>query len=284
MKVLVTGAKGMLACSLVPILKESHVVIPLSREDFDITEMDSVYKTLKEVMPDIVINCAAYTKVDRAEKERDKAFLINGIGVQNLALACADMGIILGHISTDYVFDGEKREPYLPFDNTNPLNVYGRSKLAGEKYIQWITNKFYIVRTSWLYGSGGSNFVSAILGKAKEQRNIKVIKDQIGSPTYTLSFSSSIKKLIESGAYGIYHITDDSESGISWFDFANEIVSLSGSNTRLIPVNTDELPTSARRPKYSVLDVEIARLAIKFDFPDWKDELRKFLSSATHNG
>ena len=288
MKILVTGAKGMLASSLIPILKESHAVTSLSREELDITKMDAVYKTLKDVMPDIVVNCAAYTKVDKAEEEREKAFLINGIGVQNLATVCVDIKIPLCHISTDHVFDGEKRSPYTPFDNTNPINTYGESKLAGEKYIQWILDKFYIVRTSWLYGKGGSNFVSTILRLAKEQpttsegTGIKVVKDQIGSPTSTITLSYGIKKLIESGAYGIYHITDDSEGGISWFDFASEIISLSGLNTKPVPITTDEFPTRlrrAKRPRYSVLDIEMTKLAIKVDLPIWKNELWKFLTS-----
>jgi dTDP-4-dehydrorhamnose reductase len=280
MRILVTGAKGMLAYSLIPILKEKHTVIPLSRKELDITERHHVYKTLKDALPDIVINCAAYTKVDKAEEERDKAFLINGTGVQNLALACADRRIPLVHISTDYVFDGEKRTPYTPFDIPNPISVYGQSKLAGERYIQWITNKFYIIRTSWLYGEGGNNFVLAILRKAREQTTIRVVKDQIGSPTYTASLSNSIKKLIESGAYGIYHITDDTGGGISWFDFAKEIISLSGLNTEVIPIPTEEFPTPAKRPRYSVLDIQMTRLALKTKLPFWKDELQKFLTTA----
>jgi dTDP-4-dehydrorhamnose reductase len=184
-------------------------------------------------------------------------------------------------VSTDYVFDGEKRRPYTPFDNPNPINVYGESKLAGEKYIQWITNKFYIIRTSWLYGKGGSNFVSSILKKAKEQPSIRVIKDQIGSPTHTVSLSNSIKRLIESGAYGIYHVTDDSEGGISWFDFASEIISLSGLNTKVVPITTDEFPTPARRPRYSVLDTQMTRLAVKVNLPIWRDELERFIRSTS---
>jgi dTDP-4-dehydrorhamnose reductase len=280
MKVLITGAKGMLAHSLIPILREKHTVIPLPREELDITERHCVYKTIKDTLPNIVINCAAYTKVDKAEEEREKAFLINGTGVQNLALACAEKGIPLVHISTDYIFDGEKKTPYTPFDIPNPLNVYGQSKLAGERYIQWITNKFYIIRTSWLYGEGGNNFVSAILKKAREQSTIRVVKDQIGSPTYTTSLSNSIKRLIESGAYGIYHITDETDGGISWSDFAKEIISLLGLKTEVIPVPTEEFPTPARRPKYSVLDTQMARLSLKINLPFWRDELQKFLTSA----
>ena len=280
MKILVTGSKGMLAYSLIPALKESHDVFAFSHEELDITNRNSVHKIIKNSKPDIVINCAAYTKVDKAEEEREKAFLINGTGVQNLALMCADMGITLCHISTDYVFDGKKTTPYTPFDNTNPINAYGESKLAGEKYVQWILDKFYIVRTSWLYGKGGSNFVSMILKMARGRSEIRVVKDQINSPTSTMTLANGIKHLIESGAYGIYHITDTTEGGISRFDFAKEAVSLAGLKTRVIPANSDEFPAPAKRPKYSVLDTTMTELALKISLPDWKSGLKQFIAAS----
>ena len=229
----------------------------------DITRKDVVLKNMKSAAPEIVINCAAYANVDKAEAagERDRVFMTNAIGVQNLAMACAEMGIPLCHISTDYVFDGRKGRPYTPFDNTNPLSVYGESKLAGEKYIQWISDKFYIVRTSGLYGRGNNNFVLTILKLAREHSSIKVVTDQIGSPTSTVSLSAGIKKLIESGNFGIYHIADDSGNGISWFDYAMEIISAAGIKAEIVPVTSDEFPRPARRPAYSVLDTEIMRLA-----------------------
>ena len=196
MKILVTGSEGMLAQDLKSVLGENNEIIPLSRQKMDITQKDAVIKNIKSSAPDIVINCAAYTKVDTAEEERKKAFQVNGIGVQNLAVACAEMQIPLCHISTDYVFDGRKNKPYTPFDAANPLSIYGESKLAGEKYIQWIMNKFYIVRTSGLYGRGGNNFVMTILRLAKERRAVKVVTDQICSPTFTLNLSTGIQKLI----------------------------------------------------------------------------------------
>ncbi|MBI4686186.1 MAG: dTDP-4-dehydrorhamnose reductase [Nitrospirae bacterium] len=276
MKVLITGSRGMLAQDLINVLRQGHEVSAPPEESFDITKRDNAYQTITEAAPDIVINCAAYTKVDRAEEERDKAFLINAIGVQNLALSCAEKKIPLCHISTDYVFDGEGKKPYTPFDNTNPISTYGESKLAGEKYIQWIMDKFYIVRTSWLYGAGGNNFVSTILRIAKERPEIGVVSDQTGSPTHTVSLSRAIEKLIKSGAYGIYHVTDETEGGISWFDFAKEIVSLSGLNTEVAPIPTEQYPTPAKRPKYSVLDMTTTRLAAGINPPSWKEELKEF--------
>lgn len=280
MKILITGLESMLARDLIPVLKESNEVMPLSRQKMDITQKDAVIKNIKSSAPDIVINCAAYTKVDMAEEERGKASQVNGIGVQNLAIVCAEMQIPLCHISTDYVFDGRKNKPYTPFDAPNPLNVYGESKLAGEKYIQWIMNKFYIVRTSGLYGRGDNNFVMTILRLAKEQQTMKVVTDQICSPTYTVSLSAGIKKLIESGSFGIYHITDDSGDGISWFDYAREIVSTAGIRAEIIPVTSEEFPKPARRPAYSVLDTEITRLAINYTPEKREVALKKFLSTA----
>lgn len=277
MKILVTGSEGMLARDLIPVLRESNEIMPLSKQKLDITQKDAVIKNIKSNVPDIVINCAAYTKVDTAEEERDRAFQVNGIGVQNLAVACAEMQIPLCHISTDYVFDGRKNKPYTPFDAANPLSIYGESKLAGEKYIQWIMNKFYIVRTSGLYGRGGNNFVMTILKLAKERRAVKVVTDQICSPTSTLNLSAGIKKLIESGSFGIYHITDDSGDGISWFDYAREIVSTAGISTEIIPVTSEEFLRTARRPAYSVLDTEITRLTVNYTPEKREAALKKFL-------
>lgn len=278
MRILVTGAKGMLAQDLIPVLKDGHEAMPFSRQEMDITKKDIVSKIIKDNIPDIVINCAAYANVDKAEKEKGEAFLVNGIGVQNLALACAEMQIPLCHISTDYVFDGEKRKPYTPFDNTNPLNAYGESKLAGEKYVQWILDRFYIVRTSGLYGKGGSNFVLTVLGLAKKQSEVKVVMDQIGSPTSTIGLSMGIKRLIESGNFGMYHIADDSGNGISWYDYAREIASVAGVSAEIIPVTSNEFARPAKRPAYSVLDTEAIRLASGY-VPERREvALRRFIA------
>lgn len=278
MKIVVTGSSGMLAKTLIPVLSEEHNVIALSRNSLDITERETVNRIIKDLSPDLVINCAAYTKVDKAEEEKQKAFLINGVGVQNLALICSDLGIPLCHISTDYVFDGNKKRPYTPFDNTNPLNTYGESKRAGECYIEWIMNKFYIIRTSWLYGGGGNNFVYTILRLAKERGELRVVKDQIGSPTSTLSLSRAIKMLIMTGAYGIYHFTDDSEGGISWFDFAREILNIRSLKINLIPICTEDYPLPAKRPSYSVLDTEIFSMITGFKPINWRESVKSFLA------
>lgn len=279
MKILVTGAKGMLGKDLSPILKKAnHEVFETDIEELDITQIDKVYEMVKNLKPEIIVNCAAYTQVDKAEQEPEKAFLINAAGAQNLALVCKDFNFDLCHISTDYVFDGEKKTPYTPFDQPNPINIYGLSKLAGEKYIQWVWNKFYITRTSWLYGRNGNNFVSSILELAKRQNEIKVIDDQKGSPTWTVNLSNAISKIITTRRYGIYHVTDETDNGISWFTFAQEIINLSGSKTKLIPCKTEEFPRQARRPKNSALDLTMTKLIFKINIPSWKESLKNFLS------
>ncbi|MEK6673744.1 MAG: dTDP-4-dehydrorhamnose reductase [Nitrospirota bacterium] len=277
MKILVTGSNGMLGQDLIPILKENHEAIPFPKYKLDITKIDSAHKAVLETNPDLVINCAAYTNVDGAENETYKAFSVNGTGVQNLALACEEMGIPICHISTDYVFDGGKRTPYTPFDNTNPINRYGESKLAGEKYIQWITNRFYIIRTSWLYGKGGKNFVSTIRRTLKEQSVVRVVHDQTGSPTSTVMLSHAIKSLIETGAYGIYHYTDETDGGISWYDFARAVADYTGSDTELVPITTEEFPRPAKRPAYSVLDTGIFYMVTGQEPVGWKEPLKDYL-------
>lgn len=277
MKILVTGSNGMLGQDLMPVLREDHDTISFPKEKLDVTRKDNALKAILETDPDLVINCAAYTNVDGAEEERYKAFSVNGIGVQNLALACEKIGIPICHISTDYVFDGSKRTPYTPFDNTNPVNRYGESKLAGEKYIQWITNRFYIIRTSWLYGKGGKNFVSTIRRTLKEQPVVRVVHDQTGSPTSTVMLSHAIKSLIETGAYGIYHFTDETDGGISWYDFARAVAEYTDSDTRIIPITTAEFPRPAKRPAYSVLDTGIYYMVTGKEPVGWREPLKDYL-------
>jgi len=275
MKILVTGAQGMLGRDLLVVLERGNEVIGLSRRELDVTDRDETIRAVRDAKPDIVINCAAYTKVDDAESERDRAFLVNGVGTQNLALACSDAGIPLCHISTDYVFDGSAKRPYTPFDSTNPINTYGESKLAGEKYIQWITDKFYIIRTSWLYGRHGNNFVKTIIRLAQEREELNVVDDQRGSPTWTITLSQGIAGLIETGAYGIYHITDDSEGGISWFTLAQEIINIKGFKTLLKPIGTEDYPRPAARPLYSVLDTSLNRHIFRYEPQPWQRTLAR---------
>lgn len=269
----------MLGTDLVCILEEKeHEVFATDVEELDITRLDFLRKMTEDISPDIIINCAAYTDVDKAEEEPDKAFLINGIGIQNLALVCKDFYIDLCHISTDYVFDGTKEGLYTPYDVPCPINTYGKSKLAGEKYIQQIWDKFYIIRTSWLYGKYGKNFVYTILNLAKKQKELRVVDDQMGSPTWTVTLSKTITKIICTKKYGIYHVTDKTEHGISWYEFAKEIVRLSGLKIDVFPAKTEEFPHPAKRPNNSILDLTAVELVLGGDLPLWEKSLQKFLS------
>jgi dTDP-4-dehydrorhamnose reductase len=235
-----------------------------------------------DICPDVVVNCAAYTDVDRAEEEREKAFLINGEGVKNLAQVCRESDIDLCHISTDYVFDGTKKGPYTPDDLPNPINVYGQSKLAGEKHILDMADKFYIIRSSWLYGKYGNNFVFKMLKLAEKQKELRVVDDQIGSPTWTGTLARVIAELIRKKRYGLYHVTDETEGGISWCEFAKEIVRLFGLKPSVIPVKTGEFPVLAKRPRYSVLDLAGTKDILKENLPNWEDSLKK-LMQLLHN-
>ena len=279
MRVLVTGARGMLGTDLVRILEEKgHEVFATDVEELDITKIDFLRKMIENICPDAVINCAAYTDVDKAEEEPEKAFLVNGLGVQNLALVCRELDIDLCHISTDYVFDGTKDGPYTPDDPPNPINTYGKSKLAGEKYIQELLKKFYIIRTSWLYGKYGKNFVYTVLDLAKKQKEFRVVDDQIGSPTWTVTLARVIADIVETKKYGIYHVTDETERGISWYQFAKKIVKLSCLDAEIIPIKTKKSPQSAKRPKNSVLDTTMVESVLNEDLPSWDESLQMFLS------
>ncbi|MEI8192070.1 MAG: dTDP-4-dehydrorhamnose reductase [candidate division NC10 bacterium] len=272
MKILVTGARGMLGSDLVPILQdEGHEVLAWDLEELDITRREDVFAALETERPQTVINCAAYTNVDGAETERETAYAVNALGVQNIALACAKIDCELMQISTDYVFDGTKRTPYLPLDQPNPINWYGYTKYAGEKFAEWHCSRFYIVRTSWLYGKHGKNFVQTILRLAKERDHLEVVDDQVGAPTHTKSLSRFLANLIGTGRFGIHHFTDDTGQGISWFEFAQEIVKQVGLPTMVRHIKTKQMPRPAKRPSYSTLAILTNPLV------DWKAELHKYL-------
>nr|CBL42924.1 dTDP-4-dehydrorhamnose reductase [Candidatus Magnetobacterium bavaricum] len=274
----------MLAGDLIPILAQYHYLYSQNRADLDITDAGRVFKVVDVYRPDVVVNCAAYTAVDRAETEREMAMLVNGIGVQNLALACSKYDVPLCHISTDYVFDGSKGAPYTPFDNTSPVNFYGESKLAGECYVRWLTGKFYIIRTSWLYGARGGNFVKTMLRLSTQRDEVRVVHDQVGNPTSTVSLARAIKVIIESGRYGVYHVTDQTDGKLNWYDFACEIMRLAGAGTRVVPITTAEYPTAARRPVYSVLDLEPSRLSVDYPLKSWDAALAECIEGILKEG
>lgn len=273
-KVLITGAGGMLGHALIPCLESrGHQLIALPKEKFDVTNFEKVEERLSKERPDIVLHCAAYTKVDQAESEKDLAYLVNGYGTENLAIACSKLDTPLLYFSSDYVFDGEQSRPYTTWDETSPVSVYGESKLAGEKAVQRHLNKFYIVRTSWLYGPNGKNFVDTIYKLALEGKPLRVVADQIGSPTCTLSLSQTVADLIETERWGVYHATD--EGVTSWYEFAKEIVANLG--VEVLAISTTDMPRPATRPKYSVMDKTTLKRTIKRELPAWQDSLRLYL-------
>ncbi len=252
MRILIIGSEGMLGHDLVDILSKENEVSTTTIDTLDITDVDKTIRTVKEVNPDVLVHAAAYTDVDGSESNPDIAYKVNALGTRNVAVACQKTDSAMVYICTDYVFDGTKGSSYYEYDQTNPLSVYGKTKLAGEVYIRDILNKFYITRTSWLYGFHGPNFVTTMLNLAKTTEIISVVNDQIGSPTYTVDLATAISELIKKPAYGIYHITNSEHC--SWHEFAQEIFDNAGVNIDLKPVTTEEFPRPAPRPKYSVLE------------------------------
>ncbi|MBN2098867.1 MAG: dTDP-4-dehydrorhamnose reductase [Dehalococcoidia bacterium] len=276
MRVLVTGAAGMLARDLVPCLQQrGHYVLAPPENDLDITHLDAIRRWTESANPEIIINCAAYTKVDQAEKEEALANVINGLAVQNLCLACQEGDIPLVHFSTDYVFDGTKAGPYTIHDHPNPINAYGRTKLLGEKYVLWLLNRFYLVRTSWLFGIHGPNFIETMLKLAGKQKQVSVVNDQRGCPTWTQHLSEAVVSLVESGRYGVYHATNSGPT--TWFEYATEIFRLAGTGTEVLPITTDQFPTAATRPKNSVLDPFPLTEVIGREMPPWQEAVRQYL-------
>ena len=273
MKVLVTGANGMLGQDLCPILEDADFIdeiVETDIENLDITNELQVKKVIKDISPDIVIHCAAYTNVDKAEDETELARKINVIGTENVARVCNTIGATMILISTDYVFDGAKKEKYQPNDEPKPLNVYGNTKLEAEKAVQKICDKYYIVRTSWLYGHHGKNFVETMINLASDNKEIKVIDTQIGCPTWTVDLSEALCELIEEEPeYGIYHICGSGET--SWYNFAKEIFKITNINAKLLPCGDEEYKTKAKRPKYSVMENNGV-------CENWKKSLKSYLA------
>ncbi len=279
MKILVIGAGGQLGKDVVKIFGEEEI-IPLDLPEIDISKFDSVKRVIIAYKPNLVINTAAYTNVPGCEENPKKAFEVNSIGVRNLALLSLEHSIPLLHISTDYVFDGVKGEPYIETDTSNPLNTYGISKLAGEYYITSITSKYYIVRTSGLYGvhksiTKGTNFVETMLKLLREGDEIRVITDEVLTPTYTLDLARQIKLLIEKERYGLYHITNNGEC--SWYQFAREIFSYLGMDVIINETTQKEFPSKVRRPLYSVLKNRMLKKQGIDIMPDWRESLHSYL-------
>lgn len=278
MKICVIGHKGMLGQDMmIEAKKQNHDVVGVDIDEIDITDLESIKDVFSEVVPEVVINCAAYTAVDLCEEKAELAHSVNGDGPGNIGLAARDLGIEVVHISTDYVFDGESEESYLEDSPTAPKSVYGKSKLEGEQKLIAATEKHYILRIAWLYGEHGNNFVKTISKIAKEKDSIKVVDDQIGSPTWTVDVCKQILKIIASGEYGIYHAT--SEGACSWFEFTKYILNSYKIECEVLPCTTDEFPRPAPRPAYSVLEnSNLKKQGINI-MPQWKTAFDNYIES-----
>lgn len=252
MKILITGSNGMLGHDLIEVLKDKHELLLTTSKTLDITDGDSVMDFIVKSNPDIVINSAAYTDVDGCESNPDLAYNVNGEGVKNLALACREVDCSLVHISTDYVFNGQNDRPWVEDDEIGPISIYGKSKLEGEEHIKEILEKYFIVRTAWLYGVNGRNFPRTMLELAQKHSEITVVYDEVGTPTYTPDLAKGISELIETDYYGTYHLTNS--GNCSWCEFARYIFEVADVDVNVIPVTASEFARPAPRPSYSVLE------------------------------
>ncbi|WP_261302632.1 dTDP-4-dehydrorhamnose reductase [Paenibacillus andongensis] len=281
MRIVVTGAKGQLGQDVVKLLGAKHEVHGLGREQLDITNESQCLEVLKELKPDVVIHSAAYTAVDLAETEEELTYSVNADGTKNLAVAAESIGAIFCYISTDYVFDGTAKSAYVEDDETNPQSVYGKSKRAGEQHVLSLSTKHFIVRTSWVYGMHGNNFVKTMLQLAKTRDSIKVVSDQFGSPTYTVDLVLFLDKLIQTERYGIYHA---SNSGVcSWYDFACAIFEENDITIKVEPCTTEEFPRPAPRPRNSAMEHEAIRANGFEDLRTWREGLKAFLRELEEN-
>ncbi len=280
-RILVTGAKGMLGKDLMNVLHSSFPrdgVTGWDIEEIDIRKKDDSVAKIEALRPEIVIHLAAYTDVDRCEVDQEGAFAVNAEGTRHVALAASACRAKMIYLSSDYVFDGDKREPYIESDPPHPLNVYGRSKLRGEQYVQEGVKDFLIVRTQWLYGPFGKNFVDSILRQAGEKKTLSIVDDQTGSPTYTADLAKAIGELIQVGARGIFHVANSEIC--TWYAFGQAILNLSGIHgVKVCSVSSKELGRPAARPSYSVLDCQKLKKETGRTMRPWSDALREYLSA-----
>jgi dTDP-4-dehydrorhamnose reductase len=283
LRIAVIGANGQLGCDVCKAFAESgHEVIELNHGAADVTDLDLMRTCLERVKPDVIVNTAAMHKVELCEDEPAKSFLVNGAGARNVALLAERFGATLFHISTDYVFDGAKKMPYVETDSPLPLNVYGNTKLAGEYFVRSIARKHFVLRVSGLYGTnpcrakGGANFVNLMLRLAKERDEVRVVDDEELTPTFTEDIAAQMVAMVGVDAYGLYHVT--AQGSCSWYGFAKKIFELSGSRVKLSVANPAEFPSKVPRPKYSVLEnAKLKSLGLDIMRP-WEDELRRYLS------
>ena len=276
MRILVTGAKGQLGTGVLKVLQERSVEHRgVDIDDFDISDQEAVNTNLEKYLPDTVIHCAAYTAVDAAEENAELCLRINKDGTENLARVCSKINAEMIYISTDYVFNGEGNTPYETNAPKGPLQIYGKSKLAGEEAVMQYLDKYYIVRTSWVFGENGTNFVKTMLKLAQTRTEINVVDDQIGSPTYTPDLASLLCDLVQSGKHGVFHATN--EGFCSWAEFAEESLKIINSSCRIKRIPTEQFPTKALRPRNSRLSKTSLSKAGFSLLPEWNDALERYI-------
>lgn len=275
-KIIVTGCNGQLGRAINLELKGYSDIefVNTDVEELDITNIDKVMELAREVKPYAIINCAAHTGVDACEDEWDKAYRINAIGPRNLSISATETGAKMVHISTDYVFDGKAQKPYTEFDKPDPQGAYGMTKLAGENMVRDFADRYFILRTAWLYGDG-KNFVKTMLRISETNDTVSVVKDQVGSPTSTKELAAAIKHLLFTENYGLFHAT--CEGSCSWAQFAEEIFRLAGKKTVVRPITSEEFAAKAPRPAYSILENYMLKLTTDYMFVDWHDALVAYM-------
>ena len=276
MRVFVTGVKGQLGHDVMnELAKRGHEGIGVDIEEMDITDAESVRKVITEANPDVVIHCAAWTAVDLAEDDdkKEKVHQVNAVGTENIAKVCHDLDCKMIYISTDYVFDGTNHRPYRESDKVNPISQYGTTKRKGETLLLALAPQAIIIRTAWLYSAHGKNFVKTMLRLADSQPEIKVVCDQIGTPTFARDLARAVVKVLQSHQWvpGIYHFTD--EGAASWYDFAKAIFRIAGKDVKVTPIPTEDYPTPASRPSYSILDRTRIKATYGIEIPHWEEAL-----------
>lgn len=285
-KIMITGCNGQLGRALNQLYGKEQEIEIINTDVFqgqgitplDITNVDAVLSFVREIRPDAIINCAAHTNVDKCETDIDNAYKINAVGPRNLSIAAAQTGAKLMHVSTDYVFPGTQNRALTEFDVVGPTSMYGKTKLAGENFVRDFGDKYFIIRTAWLYGDG-RNFVKTMLRLAEEHREVGVVKDQYGTPTSAAELAKAIKYLLPTENYGLFHGT--CEGSCSWADFASEIFRLAGKNTKVNYITTKEFASPTKRPAYSILDNYMLRLTTDFTFAPWQDAIAEYMKTLT---
>lgn len=277
LNILITGGNGQLGLALTEVLGKENRVIALGKEDLDVTNLLMAEKKILELKPDIVIHCGAMTDVDRCEIDPGLAFRVNAYGAQNVAIASSLIEAKVVYISTNFVFNGKSTRPYKEGDKTDPVNIYGLSKLLGEKFIRNVLKRYFIIRTGWLYGKGKNNFVDKIIPLTEKKKHLKVVRDQVGTPTLTTDLALVINKIIQTDLYGIYHITNGGYC--NRYQWVEEIIHLMGAEADLIVASKDDFSNPAVRPEYAVLDNRLVKERFGIELRDWREGLKDYLSN-----